>query len=114
VKISTLTFMFNYYLINRVFCTRSVRGTLPLIIVVTAWAAESHGDRIDPPRLQSAIEQLDDLASKTLERTGVAGIAIAVVHGDEIHLNKGYGVREWANHNRSAPTPCSKSRPSPS
>jgi CubicO group peptidase (beta-lactamase class C family) len=76
------------------FSTWLLRRTLPLIIAMTSSAAEPHAARIDPARLQWAIQQLDDLAGKTLESTGVPGIAVAVIHGDEVLLKKGYGVRE--------------------
>lgn len=49
---------------------------------------------IPSARLQAAIERLDKLASETLQSTGVPGIAIAIVHGDEVVFKKGYGVRE--------------------
>ena len=81
--------------IKAVFWTRVFSRFLLSVIATTSWVAEPQpAVRIDPPRLQSAIKRLDDLAGKTLESTGVPGIAIAVVHGDEVLLKKGYGVRE--------------------
>jgi CubicO group peptidase (beta-lactamase class C family) len=87
--------MFNYSM-NRASWTRFFSGMLPLVIATSTWAAEPKAARIDPSRLQTAINQLDALAGNTLESTGVPGIAVAVVHADEILLKKGYGVREAA------------------
>jgi CubicO group peptidase (beta-lactamase class C family) len=47
------------------------------------------------PRQQvvTALEQLDGLVRETLASTGVPGLALAVVHGDETVDARGYGVR---------------------
>ncbi len=45
-------------------------------------------------RLKSALAELEKLADHTLESTGVPGIAITVVHRDEVVFTKGFGVRE--------------------
>jgi CubicO group peptidase (beta-lactamase class C family) len=89
--------MLNSYSIKRAFWTRLLSQAPPLLIAVSSWAAEPQAPRIEPQRLQSAIKHLDDLAGKTLENTGVPGIAIAIVHGDDILFKKGYGVREAGN-----------------
>jgi hypothetical protein len=39
---------------------------------------------VTPRRVEAAIAQLDDLARQTFERTGIPGMAIAVVYGDEL------------------------------
>jgi CubicO group peptidase (beta-lactamase class C family) len=44
--------------------------------------------------ISAAVEQLPDLAEQALEQTGVPGMAIAVVHGDETIFAEGFGVRE--------------------
>jgi CubicO group peptidase (beta-lactamase class C family) len=49
---------------------------------------------ITPQRIAAAIAQLDDLARKTLERTKIPGMAIAVVYADETPYLKGFGTRE--------------------
>lgn len=41
-----------------------------------------------------AIDQVDAIAQDALDRTGVPGMAVAVVHGGEVVFAKGYGVRE--------------------
>jgi CubicO group peptidase (beta-lactamase class C family) len=47
-----------------------------------------------PQRVQAAVDKLDALASDAMRRTGIPGMAVAVVYEDRaIHL-KGYGVRE--------------------
>lgn len=50
--------------------------------------------QVTPERIQAAIAKVEELAEKTLADTGVPGIAIAVVHGDEVLFSKGFGVRE--------------------
>ena len=47
-----------------------------------------------PARLTAALAELDRLAEGTLQRTGVPGLAIAVVHRDAVVYLKGFGVRE--------------------
>jgi CubicO group peptidase (beta-lactamase class C family) len=45
-------------------------------------------------QVQAALVKLDKLAEQTLKRTGVPGIAIAVVYKDQVVYLKGFGVRE--------------------
>lgn len=45
-------------------------------------------------QIERAVEQLPDLAEAALEQSGVPGMAIAVVHGDETIFAEGYGVRQ--------------------
>lgn len=47
----------------------------------------------DPAWVDAAVEAVPDLADQALE-AGVPGLAIAVVHDDEVLLLEGYGVRE--------------------
>ncbi|MFN8591241.1 MAG: serine hydrolase [Thermomicrobiales bacterium] len=49
---------------------------------------------VTPERVAAALARLDDLVQQTLERTGIPGMAVAVVHGDETPYRKGFGVRE--------------------
>ncbi len=49
---------------------------------------------LTPERLKSAVTELETLTRQTLTSTGVPGIAIAVVHGDEVVYQQGFGVRE--------------------
>ena len=57
----------------------------------------SSGDAPAPPReeqVEKAITQLDELASDLMERTGVPGMAVAVVRGDQKIYAKGFGARQ--------------------
>ncbi|XUM01817.1 serine hydrolase [Streptomyces venezuelae ATCC 10712] len=50
--------------------------------------------RLDDADVQRAVDQLDGVVQRAMKRTGVPGVAVAVVHdGKVIHL-KGYGVRK--------------------
>lgn len=49
---------------------------------------------ISDEQVRAAIASLDDLAEEALARTGVPGMAIAVVHDDDIVYAKGFGVRD--------------------
>jgi CubicO group peptidase (beta-lactamase class C family) len=44
-------------------------------------------------RVDHAIEQLPELAATFLEQSGVPGMAVAVVYGDEVVYSGGFGVR---------------------
>ena len=44
-------------------------------------------------RIEAAIATLDDLAQEMLERTGVPGLAVAVVHEGQTVYAKGFGLR---------------------
>lgn len=45
-------------------------------------------------KVNAALPQLEALAEQTLSRTGVPGLAIAVVYRDEVVYLKGFGVRQ--------------------
>jgi CubicO group peptidase (beta-lactamase class C family) len=59
-----------------------------------ATATEPASTQVTPERVQSAIEQLEKLSNDTLQETGVPGIAIAIVHHDQVVYKQGFGVRE--------------------
>ncbi len=65
-------------------------------------SAEDAPPRVEatPERLQSALAELQKLAQQTLKSTGVPGIAIAVVHQDQVVLKQGFGVREAGKSDR--------------
>lgn len=44
-------------------------------------------------RIDAAVASLDEQVQDMLERTGVPGLAVAVVHGDETLLMRGWGLR---------------------
>jgi CubicO group peptidase (beta-lactamase class C family) len=50
--------------------------------------------RITPERLQEAIAKLDELAEATVKGNGTPGLAIVVVHRDQVIHTKCLGVRE--------------------
>lgn len=45
-------------------------------------------------QIAAAVEQLPHLAQEALAESGVPGMAVAVVHGDEVIFAEGFGVRE--------------------
>jgi CubicO group peptidase (beta-lactamase class C family) len=49
---------------------------------------------ITPDRVSAAVSQLDHLAQEVLDRTGIPGLAIAVVYGDENPYLNGFGTRD--------------------
>jgi CubicO group peptidase (beta-lactamase class C family) len=49
---------------------------------------------ISEDQIRAAIDQLDGIAGRVMDQTGVPGMAIAVVHGDKIVYAKGFGIRE--------------------
>src|SRR5215211_5584483 len=63
-----------------------------------AAAAQSPGAEsavpIPPGQIDAAVRQLDELANGLLVRTGVPGMAVAVVHDDKVVYAKGFGVRK--------------------
>src|SRR5262249_50251178 len=65
--------------------------TFAAIVCSAAWSQEPAITRV---RVQSAVGELEKLANQTLESTGVPGIAIVVVHGDDVVYKRGFGVRE--------------------
>lgn len=55
-----------------------------------AWSAVP----IPPGQVAMAVDRIDALVAEAMARTGVPGMAVAVVSGGEVVLAKGYGVRE--------------------
>lgn len=48
---------------------------------------------IPPGQVERAVAAVDDLVAEVMARTGVPGVAVAVVHDGRVALAKGYGVR---------------------
>ncbi|HWV85492.1 MAG TPA: serine hydrolase [Capillimicrobium sp.] len=78
--------------------------TVALATAATALPAAAQSDEDAPPptvsavpipagQVDAAIAQLDGVAADMLARTGVPGMAIAVVHRDRLMYAKGFGVR---------------------
>ncbi len=49
---------------------------------------------ITPETVKAALPELEKLATDLLKKTGVPGLAIAVVHQDQVVYARGFGVRE--------------------
>ena len=49
--------------------------------------------------IRSAVAKVDDIAAATMKRSGIPGMAIAVVHGGKAIYAKGFGVREAGKPN---------------
>ncbi|WP_428645053.1 serine hydrolase [Roseibium sp.] len=63
----------------------------------SAWAlspAQTAGVEVPPGQIDKAIGELDRIISSVMERSGVPGIAVAVVHKGETVYAKGFGVRK--------------------
>jgi CubicO group peptidase (beta-lactamase class C family) len=48
---------------------------------------------VSPERLKLAVSELEKLTNKTLKDSGVPGIAITIVHKDDVLMHQGFGVR---------------------
>ncbi len=49
---------------------------------------------LDEEQVDAAVDALDGLVTDAMERTGVPGVAVAVVYRDEVVYSEGFGVRE--------------------
>lgn len=67
-----------------VFCAH-VTAALAVVSAASAMAAPLH--------IQQAIERLDGNIAGLMEKSGIPGLAVAVVHGGQIVYAKGFGVR---------------------
>jgi len=63
-----------------------------LVTAGAAWAAER--EPLPPAQLQMALDTLTAAAEQAIADDRTPGIAIAVVHGDEVILAQGFGVRD--------------------
>jgi CubicO group peptidase (beta-lactamase class C family) len=75
--------------------TTLILGAIVLCCLLKTARAEGQPRvQVTPERVASALRKLDELANDTLRRTGIPGIAIAVVHQDQVVFKRGFGVRE--------------------
>ena len=75
--------------LSAAFVSAAVVGSLAFAVSPTAASAvPPDGD------LSSAIAQLDGIVADLMARSGVPGVAVSVVHGDEVLYAKGFGVRD--------------------
>ena len=65
-----------------------------LFLCCDAFGEGDSASRITPERLQEAMKNLEGLAAKTIEAKGTPGLAIAIVHRDQVIYTKSFGVRE--------------------
>ncbi|MCX5046531.1 serine hydrolase [Aldersonia sp. NBC_00410] len=54
----------------------------------------------DDGRVNAAIDRVDGLAQEAMDRTGIPGMAVAVVHNGEVVFSRGYGVRDTGKPDR--------------
>lgn len=70
-------------------------GWRPLAFLFLApVAVQAAPPEVTPQKLKAALPELEKLAEQTLKQTGVPGLAIVVVHKDQVVYLKGFGVRE--------------------
>src|SRR5262245_45919852 len=55
---------------------------------------------VTPEKVKAALLELEKLANQTLQKTGVPGLAVAVVYRDEVVYLKGFGVRKAGEDGR--------------
>jgi CubicO group peptidase (beta-lactamase class C family) len=75
---------------------RAAAATSPLPTVPPA-QPPSQISRAD---VETAVGRLDDVVPDLMRRTGVPGVAVGVVHDDEVVYAKGFGVREAGTKDR--------------
>lgn len=59
---------------------------------------DTSATEITDQHVQQGVGALDGLARSLMQSTGIPGIAVAVVHNDEVIYAKGFGVREVGNN----------------
>jgi CubicO group peptidase (beta-lactamase class C family) len=84
---------------NRSFVGWHFAAALLALVTLAVQAASVAAD-VTPQRVQAALGELDQLAEQTLKRTGVPGMALAVVYKDKVVHLKGFGVREVGKEDR--------------
>lgn len=52
------------------------------------------GTQVSPDRIDYAIGKVADIVNEEMDAAGIPGMAVAVVHGGEVALAEGFGVRE--------------------
>ncbi|WP_269585790.1 serine hydrolase [Roseibium sp. Sym1] len=62
-------------------------------IAQTLSPAQTPGVEVPPGQIDAAIAELDRISTGILERSGIPGLAVAVVHKGETVFAKGFGVR---------------------
>ena len=66
----------------------------------SAWtppvAADSAESGVNAAPVEQSFDELDRIVESAMEETGIPGVAVAVVHADEVAYTQGYGVRSIA------------------
>lgn len=73
---------------------RSILPAAASLLVASQAAAVQSPAAVTEQRLEEALRKLDGVVADALGKTGVPGMAIAVVHRDQVVYLKGFGVRE--------------------
>jgi CubicO group peptidase (beta-lactamase class C family) len=76
---------------------------LALLAAVPVLDAQNAGAPEKGPRLGSVIRQIDQYIEQGMEKTGVPGLAVAIVYHDKVVYLKGYGVRKMGERARIDP-----------
>ncbi len=72
----------------------------PLLFAFLALAAPAAAADLPAEKVTAALPGLEKYANGLREKTGVPGLAIAVVHADKVVYLKGFGVRELGTSDR--------------
>jgi CubicO group peptidase (beta-lactamase class C family) len=65
-----------------------------LLFLVTLGVQVAPMAEVTPQQVKAALSELEKLGEQTLKKTGVPGMAVAVVHKDQVVYLKGFGVRQ--------------------
>ena len=113
----------------RVILTASRTATATAVVasafaMAVAGANPVEAEELPPPQvagvpipdgqIDRAVGQLDTLAQAILEKSGIPGLAVAVVRDGKTVYAKGFGLRKIGEPSRSMPKPCSRSPRCPS
>ncbi|MBZ9990876.1 serine hydrolase [Mesorhizobium sp. BH1-1-5] len=65
-----------------------------VVAAIALWPHTTAADPVTPERIAAALSKLQVLAQSAVDKGGVPGLAVAVVHNDEVVFLKGFGHRE--------------------
>ncbi len=70
-----------------------IRVVVSAGLVAGLMAAIPSGAQAQPDNYALAVQQLPGIVENAMQRTGVPGVAVAVVHNDQVIFSQGFGVR---------------------
>src|SRR5262245_15926366 len=70
------------------------RPAMAFLVLVTLAVPAAPAAEVTSQTVKAALPDLDKLAAQTLNKTGVPGLAVAVVYRDQVVYLKGFGVRQ--------------------